>query len=255
MWGAGGRRIVVEVVEVDDVVGVVVLVVEVEVVDDVDVEDVELVELVVEVELVEDVVEVELVEDVVEVELVDDVELVDGADVDVDEDDDVDDDDDDDDVEDDVEDVDSPVSWCTNASVWALVSLGTRLVAEETKPTQFPSPLMADPVDAPFAWLPALSTLSRVVWPVARSCTNTSRTPLVSTGTRFDANDSNATFRPSALIAGPSKALLLLPSPWLPELSTLTRVMALVVVSTTKTSPTPLVSPGTRSVPAASNAT
>ena len=46
----------------------------------------------------------------------------------------------------------------------------------------------------------------------------------VSPSTRFEAADSKATKRPLALIAG----MVLLPFPWLPELSTLTRSVRLV---------------------------
>jgi hypothetical protein len=222
----GGRVVVVVVVgRVVDVVDELVAVGRVVDVVDVEVVDVEVVE--VDVEVVE--VDVEVVE--VDVELVVVEVLVDvvvGA---------------------------TAVSWWTKASVCELVSPATRLDAEESKPLHAPSPLIADPVDGPFASPPAASTLTRVVAPVDRSCTNTSRLPLVSPGTRFVANDSNATLVPSPLIAGPSSALELLPLAWFPALSTLTRVIALVAEFTTKTSPVLFVSPGTRSVPAASKAT
>src|SRR2546430_2717212 len=61
------------------------------------------------------------------------------------------------------------------------------------------------------------------VVPVCRSWTNTSSSlPLASPGTRLVANESKATKRPSALIAG----LELLKFPWFPALSTLTRSVA-----------------------------
>ena len=103
--------------------------------------------------------------------------------------------------------------------------------------------------------MPAESTLARVVSPVDRLCTNTSRLAFVSSATRLVAKDSNATLVPSPLIAGPSRPLPLLPLAWLPALSTLARVITPVEEFTTKTSPVLFVSPGTRSVPAASKAT
>src|SRR5215218_2827761 len=53
----------------------------------------------------------------------------------------------------------------------------------------------------PVACRSRLSTLTRSVVAVCRSRTSTSVVPLVSPGTRLDANDQNATKRPSALMA------------------------------------------------------
>jgi hypothetical protein len=129
-----GGRVVLVVLELLVVVGRVVVVVDVEVLVEVDVE------VVVE-------VEVEVVELVVV--LVDDV-----------------------DVEVEVDDVGggADTSWWTKASVCALVSSDTRLVAVETNPTHVPLALIAEPVECPSDWLPAESTLARVVTPVDRSC-------------------------------------------------------------------------------------
>ncbi len=56
--------------------------------------------------------------------------------------------------------------------------------------------------EEPSASWPALSVLTRVVTPAVRSRTNTSVRSLRSSGTRFEASESNATNRPSALTAG-----------------------------------------------------
>src|SRR5690349_23210421 len=65
-------------------------------------------------------------------------------------------------------------------------------------------------------------------------------TPLVSPATRLEAIDSNATYRPSALIwPDPESAL-----DWAPPGPTLTRVVVPVCRSRTKMSCTPLVSSG-----------
>jgi hypothetical protein len=47
---------------------------------------------------------------------------------------------------------------------------------------------------------PSPATLVRSVTPVWRSRTNTSQLPFVSPGTRLEAKDEKATWRPSALI-------------------------------------------------------
>ena len=66
--------------------------------------------------------------------------------------------------------------------------------------------------------------------------------PLVSPATRFGALDSQATWLPSALIAGSKLALLA----WPPRVLTLTRSVVPVWRSRTKMSSRPLVSPATR---------
>ena len=86
-----------------------------------------------------------------------------------------------------------------------------------------------------------------------RSCTKTSKVPLVSLATRLEAADRKATKRPSALMTGPALKLF----PGSPALLTLTMVVdtkpgssktpsTSVSRSWTKTSPKPLVSPNTR---------
>jgi hypothetical protein len=96
------------------------------------------------------------------------------------------------------------------------------------------------------AWVPSEATLARVTAPVCRSWTKTSNAPFVSPRTRLLATDSNATKRPSALIAGDS----LPPSAWVPSEATLTRVVVPLCRSWTKMSEQAkgqgLVSPGTR---------
>jgi hypothetical protein len=176
----GGRVVVVVVGRVVDVVDEVVVVGRV--VDVVD--EVVVVGRVVDVVDVE-VVDVEVVELVVELVVVELVVVVVGA---------------------------TAVTWWTYTSPCPFVSAGTNAAAV-TKPAHVPSPLIAEPVDRRVAWLPAESTLARVVSPVDRLCTNTSRTPFVSPETRLVASDSNATLVPSRLIAGPSSALELLPFP------------------------------------------
>src|SRR5437762_12760714 len=57
----------------------------------------------------------------------------------------------------------------TNTSVRPLVSPGTRLVADDSKATKRPSPLIAGYALVLFACLPALSTLTRSVVPVRRT--------------------------------------------------------------------------------------
>jgi len=66
---------------------------------------------------------------------------------------------------------------------------------------------------------PAESTLTRVVWPLARSRTKTSVDALVSPGTSVDANEANTTTRPSAEMLDD----LLSASPCVPEVAVLAR--------------------------------
>src|SRR5262245_4374768 len=74
---------------------------------------------------------------------------------------------------------------------------------------------------------------------------------VVSPGTRFVAVLEKATNRPSAERQGEKES----PFAWMPEESTLTRVVAPVIRSWTKTSLLAFVSPGTRFVARLSNAT
>jgi hypothetical protein len=106
-----------------------------------------------------------------------------------------------------------------------LVSPLTRFVAEETKATKRPSPLMrgtaCDTLQLqPFASVPSLATETRSVVCATRSCTNTSVIPLASLGTRFEAWEQNATNRPSLDSAGKK----LLSFPGVPSLATLTHM-------------------------------
>ena len=71
----------------------------------------------------------------------------------------------------------------------------------------------------PSAWAPVEETLTRSIVSVRRSYTKTSSAPLVSPATRLVAADWNATYRPSALIAGSQER----PSPCVPSDATLTR--------------------------------
>ncbi len=91
---------------------------------------------------------------------------------------------------------------------------------------------------------PSFPVLTRFVSPAARSRTNTSATPLRSSGTRLLAEDGNATTRPSALIDG----FLLAPSPSAPEDEMLARQVRPFTRSRTKTSVTPFRSPRTSDV-------
>src|SRR5438105_4254520 len=85
--------------------------------------------------------------------------------------------------------------------------------------TKRPSLLIRAELQSALASAPEEATLSRVVMPVERSCRKTSRRPLVSFATRFDAVDSNATYRPS----GVTTELVLAPFACVPPLATLTR--------------------------------
>src|SRR5438876_469355 len=149
----------------------------------------------------------------------------------------------------------------TKTSQLALVSSGTRFVASDPNATNRPSALIAGKTLAPSASIPALSTLTRSVDPVARSRTNTSEALLLSSGTRLVAFDVNATYRPSALIAGDELSpttvgVIGIGKPGSgadgcacsPALLTLTRSVLPDVRSRTKTSYTRFVSPGTRLV-------
>ncbi len=106
------------------------------------------------------------------------------------------------------------------------VSPTTRLLAAEKSPVVDPSALMSGSVLASFACAPALSTLTRTVSPVSRSCTKTSgHSPamslkngpqvFVSPATRFVAIESNATRRPSPLILAPKADPPRIPGPTL----------------------------------------
>src|SRR5688500_18826432 len=117
--------------------------------------------------------------------------------------------------------------------------------------TYRPSPLIDGAPLARLPWPRALVRLTRSVWRVARSWTNTSDRPLVSPDTRFLAADSKATYRPSALIDGAKLAA----SPDAPAEDTLTRWVVPATRSWTNTSGTWLKSPATRLAASLANAT
>ena len=91
----------------------------------------------------------------------------------------------------------------SNTSATPLVSPATRLLASEVKTTKRPSALMRALDEAPFACPPAPSD-ARVVVPVTRFRTNTSRTPFVSPATRLGEPETKATSVPSAETEIPS---------------------------------------------------
>jgi hypothetical protein len=93
-----------------------------------------------------------------------------------------------------------------------------------------------------FPWSPVVLTLILVVVPLWRSCRKTSRAKFVSPVTRLVASETKVTKRPSALSAGAE----LLPFPSAPPVATLTRVVARLCRSWTKTSLALFASPGTR---------
>src|SRR5439155_101270 len=135
------------------------------------------------------------------------------------------------------------------------VSSGTRLVAVLTKATTLPLAEIAGKLLPSFAWAPAESTLTRSVVAVSRSWTNTSVTPLVSTGTRLVASLEKATKRPSAETAGAKNPAKLSSFACAPVEDTLTRLVAPVTRSWTKMSTAPLVSRPTRLVASLAKAT
>src|SRR5437667_6450953 len=146
----------------------------------------------------------------------------------------------------------------------ALVSPGTRFVAEEANTTTRPSTLSENPMKPLCAspWAPDEDTDARTVEGVHPagplihvSRTKTSGTPFVSPATRLVAAERNATNRPSALMD----------EPWLfpcsPDEDTDARTVEGVHpagapkhVSRTKVSWAPFVSPATRLVAAELNA-
>ena len=87
-------------------------------------------------------------------------------------------------------------------------------------------------------------TLTSVVTPACKSRTKTSGIPFVSPTTRFAAALTNATYRPSGVIADPRQA----PLPGTPARLALTSAVVLLHRSRTKTSVIPLVSPGAKSL-------
>ena len=117
------------------------------------------------------------------------------------------------------------------------------MVAKEAKATMPPEASTTAPRLGPSLWafVPA-PRLRRVTIPDAVEATNTSRIPLESSGTRFDASEENTTRAPSADITGAK----LSPSPSTPPGPTDSRVVVPWSRRRTNTSSSPLASPGTR---------
>src|SRR6185295_14217624 len=103
---------------------------------------------------------------------------------------------------------------------------GKRLLAADSKTTKRPSALIPGRKLPLFPWVPSVATLTRSVWPVVRSRTKTSVTPLVSLGTRLEESDSKATMLPSADTAGGALGAGANPDASPPVLATLTRTVA-----------------------------
>ena len=97
---------------------------------------------------------------------------------------------------------DPSVRFFTNTSGRPFSSPATRFVALESKATKPPSAEMAGLLLAPSACMPSWVALTSVVVPATRSRTKMSEAPFTSPGTRFQANDSKATKRPSAVMLG-----------------------------------------------------
>jgi hypothetical protein len=93
-----------------------------------------------------------------------------------------------------------PATSRTKTSATPLVSLATRLVADDWKATNKALALIAGVPLAPLPCAPLVDTLIRVVCPAATSRRNISPTALVSPVTRFVAVESKATKRPSPLM-------------------------------------------------------
>src|SRR5919197_1980854 len=124
---------------------------------------------------------------------------------------------------------------------------GKRLLAADSKTTKRPSALIPGRKLPLLPCVPSVATLTRSVWPVARSRTKMSVTPLVSLGTRFDESDSNATTLPSADTAGGAVGAGANPDASPPVLGTLTRTVAPGAAGwARKMSPEPLKSSPTR---------
>ncbi len=130
----------------------------------------------------------------------------------------------------------------TKTSRASLVSPGTSRDENDSKATELPSALMAGPKLGLSVGRPPPPTLTRRVAPATRSWTNTSPVALASSGTRLSASDSKATSRPSPLIDGAPLG----PSPGVPWGPTLASTVVWATRSRTKTSSSPLPSPGVR---------
>ena len=100
----------------------------------------------------------------------------------------------------------------------------TRFDESDSNAAKRPSPEIASgPKLSPFAWTPPGPTSTREVVPVRRLRTKTSRMPLVSPGTRFEADEANAIRFAFADIAIPSSSTAVFPST--PPLETSARLV------------------------------
>src|SRR4029079_10971946 len=109
-------------------------------------------------------------------------------------------------------------SSCTKMSVTPFSSSGTMFHASDWNTTYRPSPDIVTRPSPPLVCAPLDVTLTRSLTPVVMSRRNTSYVPFVSWRTRFAPSEMNATFDPSALIAGFAPQ----PKPTLPEYARLT---------------------------------
>lgn len=97
----------------------------------------------------------------------------------------------------------TPVSRSfTKISGRSFSSFGTRFVASDLNTTKRPSGVTEGSKLAPSAIAPRLEVLTIRVCPVVRSLIKISAKSLVSPATRFDASDSNTTYRPLELSRG-----------------------------------------------------
>jgi hypothetical protein len=122
------------------------------------------------------------------------------------------------------------------------VSPETRFHANDSKATYRPSVEMAGSKLSAFASPPPEASEIRVIVRVTRSRTKMSQSKASSPGTSVYEFDENATYRPSAEIDGSS----LSPFDCTPPSLTDSSVVMPVIVSWTKMSGSPFVSPGTR---------
>src|SRR6266496_815550 len=131
---------------------------------------------------------------------------------------------------------------CTNTSENPFVSPLTRLSASEENVTYRPSAEILEDRSLPLLCTPLALTETSVVTFVAVSRTNISSVPFVSPLTRLLAFDTKATYRPSPEMDVPPEPA----SVCTPSRPTETRVVVFKIVSRTKISEYPFVSPSTR---------
>ncbi len=101
-----------------------------------------------------------------------------------------------------------------------------RLLAADSNTTNRPSALTPGRKLPLLPCAPSVATLTRSVWPLPRSRTKMSVTPLVSPPTRLEESDSNATMLPSAETTGGAVGAGANPEASPPLLGTLTRTVA-----------------------------